>query len=75
MVTELSSLTKISAFEHRTKWILYQELPTHFRQKPKHAAKREKTLTEIEERRVNHSSVTYLQCNYGWILKTVNNDH
>lgn len=54
-----TSLTKMSAFEHRTKWILYQELPAHFRQKPKHAAKREKALTEIEERRVNYSSITY----------------
>lgn len=54
-----TSLTKISVFEHRTKWILYQELPAHFRQKPKHAAKREKALTEIEEKRVNYSSVTY----------------
>lgn len=57
-------LAKISACEHRTKWILYQELPAHFRQKPKHAAKKEKALTEIEEKRVNYSSVILIMVGF-----------
>lgn len=49
------ALIKISVLEHRTKWILYQQLLAHFRQKPKRAAKTEKALTETEERKVNYS--------------------
>lgn len=66
-------LTKISKAFTQDKWILYQELPAHFRQKPKHAAKGKGIIRNWGER-VNYSSIILSVIMVGF-LKTVKSDH